>query len=109
MALDVHIIKRGSRFPEKNSHTAFGFGDEHAEIFRVVYTDASAYPELAKMQDYYDDVLYEEKDLQDLATELEQVVLQFPTNSVAERGLRRFLELSKQAIAEDKSILLFAD
>ena len=107
MALDVHIIERGSRLPEKKSSTGFGFGDEHAEIFRVVYTCASAYPQLAKMQDYYDDVLYEGKDLQDLAFELEKVISLFPINSSAEQGVR--LELIAQAVAEYKAILLFAD
>jgi hypothetical protein len=110
MALDVHIVKRGVRYPTKSS--GFGFGDEHEAIYQFISSNASAYPQLAKMEDYYDDVSYEGQDLKDLVAELLQVVEQFPAgskDSAAAAGLQRFLDLATQASDEDKTLLLFAD
>jgi hypothetical protein len=107
MALDVHIIRAGSRQPEAGSYTSLGFGDEHEDIYRPVSSVGPDFPQLTRMWDYYDDVVYEGDDLAQLIAEIERAMPQVSAD--AQATLARFRRLCQQAQQEGKTILLFAE
>ncbi len=109
MALDVHIIGAGKRWPENGSYTSFGFGDEHEGIFQLAHTHVAAGSQLAKMQDYYDDVIYEGDDLAYLIAELNQIIPTLQETDLLQSALEEYRNLCIQAAQDNKAILLFAD
>lgn len=109
MALDVHIIGAGKQWPEEGSYTSFGFEDELEEIVRLAHTHVSAGSQIAKMRDYYDDVIYQGEDLPCLIAELDALVQALPETDRFRVVLGEYRRLCIHAAHENKAILLFAD
>ena len=109
MALDVHIIGTGKRWPENGSYTSFGLEDELEAIFRLSHASTASYPQIARMTDCYDAVIYEGEDLVRLRTELDQMIRSLSETDSLLSTLKKYRELCSQAVKENKAILLLGD
>ena len=109
MAIDVHIIEVGKQWPKDGSYTSFGFGNEHEEIVNLAYKYVPTGSQIAKMRDYYDDVIYEGENLSGLISELHQVIQALQETDRLRVVLEEYQKLCIRAAHENKAILLFAD
>jgi hypothetical protein len=108
MALDVHILDSDSGRPvdwpacqfEESIHSAIFFGGVPV---------VQRYSLLRRMQDYYADAQYTGADLRGLVVELQEVLPKFASNPPVHRILQRFMEVCRNAVSQDKTVLCLCD
>ena len=109
MALDVHIVCHPYYWPVKGSYTSFGFEDEHEEIVLLAEAHLGSGSQVAKMKEYYNDMLYKDDDLTHLIAELGQLVAAHREADNLQAALEKYRGICLQAAQEDKAIYLLSD
>ena len=109
MALDIHIIPLAFTSPVSGSYTGFGFDVEFEELFAIVDLTTSAFPQLLRMRDYWEDTVYSGDDLTSLIDEIQTIRGSVERPSLLDTTLARLLECCLTASQQNKAVLLFAD
>lgn len=106
MALDAHMIQAGG---EPQGHRFADIGvEDHAALFAQI-GDASRYPLLSRMRDYYADAAYEPNELIPLAAEAEAAESRFAVGDPARIFLGALRSQCVAASQEKARIMLYAD
>ena len=109
MALDVHIVGPVYYFPIKGSYTSFGFEDEHEEIVLLAEAHLGSGSQVAKMRNYYSNMLYRDDDLPHLITELSQLIAAHQEADNLQAVLEKYRQICVQAVQENRAIYLLSD
>jgi len=109
MALDVHIIPSCYTASVTGSWEGFGFEAEHEDLFRIVDRAPSAFPQLLRMRDYWENTVYVSDDLTALIDEIRAVLAEVERDTPLDVILSKFLQSAQRAAQENKAVLLYAD